>query len=99
MPNIFGATPNYIVQVDDPNKPMLIKDIGPWDQHPSVTNNYMIFINNVEDVIKELTGRINGRRLFYKDIFFIIGMDEIKLKNGKFDKFGTLRATDRALVA
>ena len=53
----FG--PNYIILRDNPNY-MLIKDIGPWDMHQTVTNG-------AEQVVKELVRRLDGRRLVYID--------------------------------
>lgn len=39
---------------------LTIKDIGPWDEHKTVTND-------AESVIKELAPQLNSRRLYYID--------------------------------
>lgn len=48
---------------DDPGAPLLIRDLGPWDQHLTVTND-------AENVVRSLVaeGRLPaGRRLLYYD--------------------------------
>jgi hypothetical protein len=39
---------------------LVIRDIGPWDSHPTVTNA-------AEEVVADLAKRLGGRRLFYYD--------------------------------
>jgi hypothetical protein len=53
-------TPNYMIVKETPEY-LVIRDIGPWDKYPSVTNG-------AEAVVSELAPfRLNGRRLFYID--------------------------------
>ena len=52
-------TPRYeIVQVSEFY--ILIRDLGPWDVYPTITNG-------AEAVVAELASRLNGRRLEYYD--------------------------------
>jgi len=57
---------------------LVIKDIGPWDIFPTVTND-------AENVVKELTPILLGRRLFYFDSDQELG--EIMIRNGEFNGF------------
>lgn len=53
----------YEMVSDDPGKPLVIRDVGPWDKHRTVTND-------ADHVVRELfdSGRLrDGRRLFYYD--------------------------------
>jgi len=74
---------NYIIVGDDPGRrtPLVIKDVGPWDQHPTVTND-------AEAVVEALTSQgylPEGRRLFYYDSEGTL--DEILIKDGRFVGF------------
>lgn len=72
---VVACEPNYI----------LIRDIGPWTQHPTVTND-------AKGVVQRLAraGYLpNGRRLFYFDSEN--HMDEILVKNGCFAGFMVLK--------
>jgi hypothetical protein len=72
---------NYGVTRDVPGEPLEIRDLGPWDRHPTVTNV-------AEDVVAELfrNGRLtSGRRLFYEDSEG--RRDEILIENGRFAGF------------
>jgi len=55
----MGKPANYRVVEDTPKK-LVLEDIGPWDEHFTITND-------AENVVNELRGRLNGRRLFYYD--------------------------------
>jgi hypothetical protein len=57
---------------------VLIRDLGPWDKHPTITNA-------AEQVVEELAPLLNGRRLFYIDSSSIT--DELKHEDGKFTGF------------
>lgn len=66
---------------------LVIRDVGPWDHHPTVTND-------AEYVVSELVERgmlPGGRRLFYYDSDG--NLDEIVVRDGKFAGFrpGPLR--------
>ena len=61
--------------------PLVIRDVGPWDQHLSVTND-------AERVVEELVQRGKlppGRRLFYYDSEG--QLDEIVVRAGRFAGF------------
>lgn len=72
---------NYKVVRAIPGEPLLIQDIGPWDQFPTVTND-------VEGVVAQLTqlGLLDDdRRLFYYDSEAQLA--EIRHKGGQFRGF------------
>lgn len=61
--------------------PLMIKDLGPWDKHPTITND-------VEAVVDDLVRQgllPEGRRLFYYDSEG--NRDEILVVGGKFAGF------------
>ena len=68
---------NFLIVQDLPDR-LVIKDIGPWDQFPTVTND-------VEQVVARLQFRLAGRRLFYYDSYG--QFDEILVKKGEFAGF------------
>ena len=68
---------NYQFVEDNPVC-LCIEDIGPWDQHPTVTND-------VEHVVAELAPRLRGRRLEYIDSEN--SRDILLVKDGKFAGF------------
>lgn len=83
--------PNYIIAETDflQQKPLVIRDIGPWDKHMTITNG-------AEDVVEQLVaeGKLpEGRRLLYYDSEG--ELDEILVKDGKFAGFapGAARST------
>ena len=54
---------NFEIVEDREGEPLVIRDLGPWDEHPTVTNA-------AEEVVAELfaAGSLpEGRRLFYFD--------------------------------
>lgn len=58
-----GRLPHFEVVADRPSFPLVIRDVGPWDAFPTVTNA-------AEAVVVELRRRgmlPTGRRLFYYD--------------------------------
>ncbi len=74
---------NYIIIEDDPLKvkSLVIRDVGPWDRHPSVTND-------ADAVVAELaeSGLLpSGRRLFYFDSEG--QKDELIHEGGRFIRF------------
>ena len=53
----------YLIVQDFPGEPLVIQDIGPWDKHPTVTND-------AEAIVMELSRAsylTDSRRLFYID--------------------------------
>jgi len=82
-------TPNYEIVDDREGYPLVIRDVGPWDEHLTVTNG-------VEAVVIELVdeGKLpEGRRLLYYDSEG--QLDEIIVRDGKFAGFrpGPRRST------
>jgi len=60
---------------------LIIRDVGPWDRHPTITND-------AEDVLRRLleSGELRpGQRLFYYDSEN--NMDEIVVRDGEFAGF------------
>ena len=77
----FLRKTNYQVMSQMPAGPVIIKDLGPWDQYLSVTNG-------AEDVVEELYAKgilTDGRQLLYYDSE--MQLDEITHKDGKFTGF------------
>lgn len=72
---------SYIVLENQPTH-ICIKDVGPWDKHPSVTND-------AENVVQEMVPVLNGRRLFYIDSEG--NRDELVIKDGQFAGFAPAR--------
>ena len=73
----------YVIVEDDflDEDPLVIKDVGPWDRHPTITND-------AEAVVADLVrgGKLpEGRRLFYIDSEG--ERDEILIKGGRFAGF------------
>jgi hypothetical protein len=65
----------------DGSDPLVIKDIGPWTDHLSITNDAG---GVVERLLRD--GRLQpGQRLFYYDSEG--GLDEMLVKDGKFAGF------------
>ena len=64
--------------VDETETSLTIRDVGPWDKHPTVTND-------AEGVVYELAAQLRGRRLFYYDSEN--NLDEILVRDGAFDGF------------
>lgn len=72
---------NYMIIQDDflQEEPLVIEDIGPWDQYATITNA-------AEVVVTELVARgmlPTGRRLFYYDSDGMLG--ELSIENDKFN--------------
>jgi hypothetical protein len=57
---------------------MLIEDMGPWDQHPTVTND-------AENVIRRLLPGLHGRSIYYLDSEGSLG--ELVVCAGRFAGF------------
>lgn len=69
--------PNYTI-IKETDQLILIKDIGPWDRHPTITNA-------AEIVVAQLVPRLQGRRLEYIDSEG--RRDRLLVKNGQFAGF------------
>jgi hypothetical protein len=67
-------TANYRI-IEQTEAYVLIKDIGPWNKHPSVTND-------AENVVAELVPMLRGRRLEYIDSEG--QRDQLLVKDGQF---------------
>lgn len=76
---------SYRIEEDTADK-LVIRDLGPWDQHPTVTND-------AEGVVYELGSQLRGRRLFYYDSEN--NLDEILVKEGRFAGFAPGPKGDR----
>lgn len=68
---------NFIIESETEDY-LLIRDIGPWDRHPTVTNA-------AEEVVQELAPRLRGRRLEYIDSEG--QRDQLLVHDGKFAGF------------
>lgn len=74
-------SPRYEV-VESTDSRLLIRDLGPWDRHLTITNG-------VEQVVEQLAPFLRGRRLEYVDSEGML--DEIKVKDGRFAGFWPAR--------
>jgi hypothetical protein len=83
----MGKKANWVtIEID--NAFVLIRDIGPWDTHLSVTND-------AENVVKEVvaTGYLGDRKLFYVDSDG--RTDRLLVKNGEFDGYSREELPER----
>jgi len=71
------SPPNFEI-VDEGPQSLIIRDIGPWDKHRTVTNG-------AEQVVEQLRDRITGKTLLYYDSNGDLG--RINVENGKFTGF------------
>lgn len=78
---------NYEILEDGPDV-LLIRDLGPWDVYPTVTNA-------AEEVVAELAGRLNGRRLEYIDSDG--QRDQLVVRDGRFVGFAPASKTEGVL--
>lgn len=69
--------PRYEI-VEETDVCVVIRDMGPWDRHHTVTNG-------AEDVVAELASRVGGRRLEYYDSEG--RRDQLLIRDGKFAGF------------
>lgn len=74
---------NYVIVADDPlsTGALVIRDVGPWDRHPTITND-------AEHVVEELSaaGKLPpGRRLYYYDSED--QLDELLIAHARFAGF------------
>lgn len=74
-----------IVEQESHKAVLVIRDVGPHSQHPTITND-------AEGVVERLVreGHLNGRRLFYYDSQG--GFDELVVTDGKFSGFKSGKA-------
>lgn len=75
-------TANFEV-VETTESHILIRDVGPWDQFPTITNA-------AEDVVSSLLPVLTGRRLYYFDSEGDLG--ELVVKFGKFAGFAPCKS-------
>ena len=69
---------NYVHVASFPDR-IIIRDVGPWDQYPTITND-------AEHVVKEMASYVaDGRALLYIDSEG--RMDRLLVKNGRFAGF------------
>lgn len=69
---------NYKV-IDRTEKVVIIRDLGPWDAHPTVTND-------AEMVVRAMLPELRGRRLLYFDSEGELA--ELRIRDGRFAGFG-----------
>lgn len=69
---------NFVV-IEETSTRLIIADVGPWDKHPTVTND-------AENVVQALLPKLRTRRLLYYDSDGELG--ELLVKDDKFAGFG-----------
>lgn len=74
----MGARDPSFIIIESTPKYLLIRDVGPWEFHQSVTNG-------AEIVVEALRGELGDRRLYYIDSEG--QTDELKVENGSFAGF------------
>lgn len=85
---------NYrVVQEAVDGKPLILRDIGPWDRYMTITNAAEWV---VEDCIKRCLLAPNGTRLLYYDSEN--ELSELKVKDGYFAGFAFPREESGAAV-
>lgn len=81
MRSLFSSGARFEIVSDHPDQPLIIRDVGPWTEYPTVTND-------AERVVLQLLARNllpAGRRLLYYDSAG--NLDELRIKNGAFAGF------------
>jgi hypothetical protein len=73
---------NYRI-VRESDAELVIKDVGPWSKHPTITND-------AECVVQQLVWYLRGRRLLYFDSDNTLY--ELKVERGKFAGFASYNA-------
>jgi len=73
----MGLPAKYEV-VSVTSESVVIKDLGPWTIHLTITND-------AEGIVEEMVPYLHGRRLYYIDTDG--EMDELLIKDGKFVGF------------
>lgn len=68
---------NYAV-LDETDDSLTLMDCGPWDQHPTITND-------AEFVVADLVDRLGSRKLFYIDS--LGDRTELLIKDNRFAGF------------
>jgi hypothetical protein len=69
----------YLIMPDESNdEQLVIRDLGPWNHFPTVTND-------AENVVADLAGQLNGRKLLYYDSNG--RLDELLVRDGRFVGF------------
>jgi hypothetical protein len=73
----MGASARFKI-VEETKKSVLIRDLGPWSKHSTVTND-------AATVVAALVPVLSGKRLFYFDSEG--ELTELKISNGRFAGF------------
>ena len=78
----MGKPANYeIVEAESSSIILVIRDIGPWDVHFTITND----VENVVEALHSAGQLPRGRRLWYYDSEGCL--DELLVKNGRYAGF------------
>lgn len=72
-----ASAANYAV-VEDSADFLVIRDVGPWDEHLTITND-------AEGVVARVAPELKGRRLLYYDSQD--DLDELLVRDGRFAGF------------
>ena len=86
----MGRNANFAILENIPGSPLIIRDIGPWNKHLSVTND----AEGVVELLVKSGFLDNNRRLFCYDSDN--NLDELVIKNGKFVGFASVSDKERA---
>jgi hypothetical protein len=69
--------------VEDTAEVLCIRDLGPWDRHPTITND-------AENVVADLASKLGARRLEYVDS--LGSRDRLLVVDGRFAGFAPVMA-------
>jgi hypothetical protein len=72
-------TPSFITVLET-DQYIVIRDVGPWDIYPTITNGAEIVVRIIALTMTE------SQRLFYYDSEGELG--ELEIKDGQFDDYG-----------
>jgi hypothetical protein len=79
---MFGTHANFSIVEDTPQR-LVLRDNGPWDQHPTITND-------AEFVVESVAEQLGDRRLLYFDSEGDFAI--LIVKNGRFAGFAPVPA-------
>jgi hypothetical protein len=86
----MGRNANFDILENIPGSPLIIRDIGPWDKHLSVTND----AEGVVELLVKSGFLDNNRRLFCYDSEK--ELDELVVKDEKFAGFAPVSKEEKS---
>ena len=78
----------YAVVQDVPGAPLVIRDIGPWDRHMTVTNDAEAVVAGLSVSGRLMTSQGENRPIAYYDSEGELVL--LRVRDGKFDGFAVI---------